>query len=249
MNHYFKVKDSMNSWWKSGAWSESPFISELIEKHWDHGPFEVVSRWIERDSSVVELGCGVGGLYRKLQAKGISYLGVDSSFLSILIARHIYLGGFYPGKLRYPADLLFGNLAQTAEIPIAKLGENIQVDFVVGEIDAVPVERNFFDSCISMNAIDMLDEPGSLPEVQRELVHSGGEVIQTGPYIWHEKVARGLRGRAPKACDSSASVVEWLYEKVGLKIEARELHVPWLFFKHLRQLEVYSVHAFRSRRS
>ena len=249
MNHYFKVQGADRPWWKSKAESESPLISDLIEKHWDHGPFEVVSNWIQKDARVIELGCGVGGFYRKLQAKNITYLGVDSSFLSILIARHIHLGTAYPGELRFPGDLLYGNLAQIAEIQIAGLSIDSRVDFIVGEIDAVPVEQNGFDVCVSMNAIDMLDDPKRLPEVQKSLVRFGGEVIQTGPYIWHERIARGLRGRAPKKCDSSAAVVEWLYEKAGLKLEARELHVPWLFFKHLRQLEVYSVHAFLARKS
>jgi hypothetical protein len=38
--------------------------------------------------------------------------------------------------------------------------------------------------------------------------------------------------------------VEWLYRKSGFKIEDSEKHIPWLFFKHLRQIEIYSVHAF-----
>jgi len=248
MNHYFEVKGAFSPWWKSQSWSESPVISELIVKYWDHGPFEVVSKWIPKDAQVIELGCGVGGLFRRIQNEGCSYLGVDSSFLSILIARHIHFGTEFPGTLQFPGDLLHGNLANPAKIEIAKPGSLPTGDFIVGEIDAIPLEPNVFDVCVSMNAIDMLDEPKSLPEAQAALVRQGGAVIQTGPYIWHERIARGLRGRAPKACTSSAAVVEWLYEKSGLKIESRELHVPWLFFKHLRQLEVYSVHAFLARK-
>jgi SAM-dependent methyltransferase len=117
------------------------------------------------------------------------------------------------------------------------------VDFIVGEIEALPVAGGGFDVSVCLNAIDMMDDPAVLPRVQSDLVKRGGAVIQSGPYIWHENVARSLRERFPKALDSSAAMVESLYEKSGLKIEKRETHIPWLFFKHLRQLEIYSVHA------
>ena len=246
MNHYFGYGDSPVAWWKSVPASESPAITEWIRQYWDHGPFETVSSWIEPGQSVIELGCGVGGLCRKVRGKANGYLGVDSSFHSILLARHLNLGTPYRGgELRFPGDLLFGNLALEFELhaDIAPFS-----DFVVGEIDALPLPSGEFDVTVSMNAIDMLHEPKVLPEEQFRLVSPGGVAIQTGPYIWHEKIAKGLRGRMPKAVGDSAALVEWLYRVCGFRVEKTEPHIPWLFFKHLRQIELYSVHALYARK-
>ena len=57
--------------------------------------------------------------------------------------------------------------------------------------------------------------------------------------MWHEQVSRELRKRIPKGTRDSADAVEWLYEKQGFKLGSVERHVPWLFFKHRRQLELY----------
>ncbi|NDG83720.1 MAG: methyltransferase domain-containing protein [Proteobacteria bacterium] len=210
---------------------------------------ETVAHWVPEGARVVELGSGVGGLCERVKGRAHSYLGVDSSFLSVLIARHLHLGGPFPGELRYPGDLLYGNLSRQAVITLSKPEKPAALDFIVGDMDSVPVARESFDVCVTMNAIDMLDDPAALPRTQGALVKKGGSVIGTAPYIWHEKVAKKILSAAPKGADSSATVVENLYEKAGLSIERRELHIPWLFFKHLRQLEIYSVHAVLAKKS
>ena len=120
---------------------------------------------------------------------------------------------------------------------------------MVGELESAPVARGQWDLSIALNAIDMLEEPERLPELQRELLKKGGLAIQSCPYIWHEAVARKLRARLPGEIRDSAGAAEWLYARAGFKLEARQDHVPWLFFKHVRQLEIYSVHLFRARLS
>ena len=62
-------------------------------------------------------------------------------------------------------------------------------------------------------------------------------------------VARKLRARLPREIQDSARAAEWLYERAGFGIQARLDQVPWLFFKHARQLEIYSVHLFMARRA
>jgi SAM-dependent methyltransferase len=252
MNHYLGCEGNPETWWKSVPASESPEITEWIRRYWDRGPFETVSAWIEPGQTVLELGCGVGGLCRRIRGKAKSYLGVDSSFHSILLARHLNLGAPYRGELRFPGDLLFGNLAREFTLPIERGGIHADgvpySDFVVGEIDALPLPSGKFEVAVSMNAIDMLNEPKILPEEQFRLVSPGGVAIQTGPYIWHDRIAKGLRGRMPKGISDSAAVVEWLYRICGFRVEKSEPHVPWLFFKHLRQIELYSVHALYAKK-
>lgn len=243
MNQYLSAK-KMNS-----LFDQSPVIGPLIQTHWDNGPLAQIAAWMKSLSAkkpvehTIELGCGVGGLARLLRPFSATYLGVDSSFASIALARHLNLGATYKNKLRVPSDLLKGPVSKevsTAEFKLAGDG----VDFIVGDLTALPVEKNAFDAAIALNAIDMLPEPKILPQLQRDLLKTGGIAFQSCPYIWHEGVASELRKVLPKNVETSAEAAEWLYEKCGFKIAEKILNLPWLFFKHQRQLEIYSVHLF-----
>lgn len=250
MNHFLSVKGSPEEWWKPAAGSASPLIDQLVREHWDKGPLPTIASWVaklEGVSSVVELGCGLGGLSRMIHAPGRSYLGVDSSFASVALGRHLALGAPFQGKTRIPNDLLQGPLAREVRIAPGKDIDGL-VDLVVGEIEALPLPRGVFDLSLALNAIDMLPEPETLPKLQSLVLKPGGIAIQSCPYIWHEGVVRKLRAWLPKTARDSASAVEWLYEKAGLKIQERIDHLPWLFYKHARQLEIYSVHLFRAKK-
>lgn len=93
MNHFLQANTSQ-AWWKSGFKNTSPEIAEIIERFWDRGPLSKISElWGNEKKSLIELGCGVGGLYTHLsRAKKLNrYLGVDSSFASIALARKLNL--------------------------------------------------------------------------------------------------------------------------------------------------------------
>jgi uncharacterized protein YbaR (Trm112 family) len=252
MNHYLQASGPETGgieWWKGRSGSFSPEIDDLVRRLWDRGPFSRIQSWVEslpvpaHGWNIVELGCGVGGLQSRLRSGVKSYLGVDSSFASIALARHLALGCAYRGKLRFPEDLLQGPVSREIMIQIPQ-SPPAGSDFVVGEIDGAGLASGAWNLSIALNAIDMLEEPEVLPGLQTRLVEKGGKVIQSGPYIWHEQIARELRAQLPKEVRDSANAVEWLYKQAGLKIERREEQVPWLFFKHLRQIELYSVHLF-----
>ena len=252
-NHYLDTSGA--SWWQPG----SPLMDSLIREHWDRGPFFEIEKWFARGGrgekeatkstpgsslkSVVELGCGVGGLFRKLSRHTDRYLGIDSSFASIALARHLNLGAPYSGKTRIPEDLLRGPVTRDVKIA-APAQSGCQADWIVADLDYPPLEHERWDCTIALNTIDMLDEPTDLPKLQASLLKKGGVAIQSCPYIWHEAVAKKIRSRLPKDVRDSAGAVEWMYEKVGFSIQEKVDQLPWLFFKHLRQLEIYSVHMF-----
>ena len=250
MNHYLHASAPEQGgieWWKGRSGSFSPEIDDLVRRFWDRGPFSRIEDWLGSLSApsggwnIVELGCGVGGLLPRLASLSRSYLGVDSSFASVALARHLALGCAYRGKLRFPEDLLAGPVSREIAMEIPK-SPPAHADFIVGDIDGAGLASGAWNLSIALNAIDMLEEPEVLPRLQARLIVEGGRVIQSGPYIWHEAVARGLRSRLPRGIGESARAVEWLYEKAGLKVSRREEQVPWLFFKHLRQIELYAVH-------
>lgn len=256
INHYLHASrtfggDSSN-WWKPLSGKGSPVIDALIREHWDNGPFAQIERWVAELSKstampdTVELGCGLGGLYPRLRARLQSYLGVDSSFASIALARHLALGVPYNKELRIPEDLIHGPVSRRVQLPPAPPMDG-RADFVVGELDRLPVQPSRWDLSLALNAIDMLEDPSLLPKTQRHLLKQGGYAIQSCPYVWHEGVAELLRESVPSSVQRSAEAVEYLYSQSGFEIQNTIEHLPWLFFKHLRQLEIYSVHLFTAR--
>ncbi len=243
MTHY------LNS---SQVTSPSPIIQKLLKEHWDHGPFHQINEWVS-GGNVIELGCGVGGLATLLKPKLKSYLGIDSSFASIALARYLNLGVHYPLSLKVPEDLLHGTLSRELPFVIPSSFDGT-VDFVVADFTAPPLLAEHWGTSIALNAIDMMEEPQDLPKAQYALVKKGGFAIQSCPYIWHEIVATEFRQQLP--ADSahgikydSARAVEWLYEKTGFTMLKKIDHLPWLFFKHNRQLEIYSVHLFLAKKA
>ena len=245
MNHYLTAKDAKTAWWKSVYGTSDPLIDSLVQKYWDHGPFEVIANWFQdkKKTSVIDLGCGVGGLYSKIASHTDSYLGVDSSFQSILLARHFNLGTPHADAIKIPEDLYLGSVSRVLDFLKPAPTLNPHVDFIVGVIDLLPLKNDRYEVSVSMNTLDMLDDPRVLPEVQHKLLKHAGTAIQCGPYIWHEKVSKRLRNQLPKEVKTSAMAVEAIYKKAGFKINETVDHIPWLFFKHVRQVELYSVHA------
>jgi SAM-dependent methyltransferase/uncharacterized protein YbaR (Trm112 family) len=265
MNHYLRVSDLKPSlgkpWWKPEVGAPSVLIDQLIREYWDHGPFAQIGKWLAQRNlkvpqsgpiqDVLELGCGVGGLYLVLKPYARSYLGVDSSFASIALARHLILGVRGPqGELRIPEDLLTGSVSRSIRFQIPKSSELSQskADFIVGDLANLPLRDGRYDLALALNAIDMLDEPSQLPALKYRLLKKNGMTVQSSPYVWHEAVAAKLRKQIPKKIKDSAQAVEWLYQQAGFKIEEMCEQLPWLFFKNVRQMEIYSVQIFLARR-
>ena len=247
MTHYLNASQVI-----SATKLTDPLIHSLISQHWDHGPFQKIKEWMQSSQQMgraVELGCGVGGLASVLGNLVESYLGVDYAFASIALAREIQLGvSGAASTYSIPGDLIDGPLAKSVQFNVSQFGMK---DFVVGDFQQPPLKEASWDLSIALNAIDMMDDPRMLAQLQFALLKKDGQAIQSCPYIWHEKVATLLRKQFGEksvggSVDrlSSSAVVEKLYQSQGFSIQKKIDHLPWLFFKHNRQLEVYSVHLF-----
>ena len=248
MNHYVSAgKTKSNPWWRPKQ-NFSPEIDRLVKNFWDKGPFAKIAEWTKsaKHQNAIELACGVGGLAQILGKRVNSYLGIDSSFTSIALARHINLGAPYPLSLNSPQDLYNGPL--TGKIAAPKPLKNKNIDFVVGEIEAVPAPFGNFDLAIALNTIDVLADPCELPKRQHALLKKNGVAIQSSPYLWHSGVAEQLRSELPKKIKSSSEAVAYLYEQEGFQIFKNIEHIPWLFLEHYRKIGVYSVHLFAARK-
>jgi SAM-dependent methyltransferase len=238
MNHYLSSREVS---------SPDPALNEVIQRYWDHGPFERIKSLVKKmgseKRSLIELGCGVGGLFPALRGHLSTYLGLDSSFASIVLARHHALGApLRNERCLVPHDLLQGTVSR--EVAIAQPGKSSNAEFIVCDLSDPPVKKGSWQMSAALNVIDMLPDPRALPKQQRELLSIGGVAIQSCPYIWHPTVAEELRQILPSSIQDSAAAVEELYREAGFAINAVERHVPWVFFKNIRQLEIYSVHLF-----
>lgn len=245
MNHYLRSEQVPLT---------NSLMDEWVQKYWDHGPFAQIQDWARgnKTGKVIELGCGVGGL-GKIFASVLasrecsleSYLGVDSSFASIYWARKMAFEGVK--TLRVPFDRMQAHLGREVGGSEAWSQHSEEsgapFDFIVGDLVLPPVVTEAYDVSIAMNAIDMLDDPGVLPDVQYRLLKKEGVAIQSDPYIWNDRASKKLRAAVAGDLDSAKAVMK-LYEKCGFKIKSEQDQIPWLFFKNSRQIELYSVHLF-----
>jgi SAM-dependent methyltransferase/uncharacterized protein YbaR (Trm112 family) len=269
MTQYLKAKDL-------SEFSESPEILTMIRSYWDRGPFNKIRTGLSdlalpKRFSFVELGCGVGGLLsalssdltgdstgdltRDLTGNSLSsYLGVDYSFASIVLARKFALGEYHGSQkslakdeFQVPGDLLHGAVSRDISgIMEHRRAPRSQADFVVMDVTSSGLRASHWDACAALNIIDMLDRPEDLAKLQKRLLKKNGLAIESSPYVWHPEAAKQLRKKFPKARDSNEAV-SGIYQALGFRIEKSEPHIPWLFFKHSRQIELYSVHLLFAR--
>lgn len=188
----------------------SGFVQKIARQYWKNSPLAVVEKWLRGHGSVLELGCSVG----RLGHVSDSYLGIDISFSSIWHAR----------------DQFLRSRKQKRTGPNGQ-----QVDFVVAEIEVIPV-REKFDVCVALNIIDMMETPSALARIQKAHLKTGGLAVQSSPYAWREDIA---------ARNNKESVLK-SYLRAGFKIQKERDGVPWVFYKNERQLELYSVHLFQT---
>lgn len=273
LNHYLSSNDLnlLGSLWWGAPGAIDPVIANLVRTHWDQGPHAIVRKWLEEgprgqsQGAVLELGCSVGGMLQVLASSGPNlfseYLGIDSSFASVVAGRAFCLGLSPDGdpaqmELKYPQDLLNGPFSQKIRRPRQATSDS-PADLIVGDALNLPLEPSSFNTVIALNLIDMLDEPERLPPIQAQMLMPRGRSIQGSPYIWSDQAAKRLRklnatqGKKPSGSVplDSASVVEAIYQLSGFKIVKTQKHIPWLFYKHSRQMEIYSVHLFEARKS
>lgn len=241
MNHYLRAQD-----WNT----PQAFAHDLVAAHWDQGPIDVVAGWLGGAKQIVELGSGVGGLAGRVVPIGssdVSYLGVDSSFLSTWYARqwNILQPPGAVAELRIPDDLLAGAQSRLLRFTPrrAALG---RCDFVLADMEGLPLRESsrerFYDAVVALNAIDMLEEPADLALQAARLLRPGGMLVQSAPYIWAERVAKKLRKTMGTEV-VSAQAARQLLESQGFSVVKEQEGIPWIFYKHARQIELYWVHA------
>lgn len=244
-NHYLSSEQLLNSLKREGI-TPGAGVTTLIEQFWDMGLSSLVRTYLDaRVDSILDLGCSVGGALWFSRTRAKQCLGIDLSFSAIKLARQINLHLKPDVPLVVPGDRLNNPPFVTALSP-ENLVDSGMVDFVVGDVNNLPVQKDMWEVIISANLIDMLSDPQRLPFIQWDLLTGTGQVVHACPYVWTDDGAAAIRNSVPKDTADSATAVEWIYKEAGFQIAKCEYDLPWLFFKHKRQVELYALHAFRA---
>jgi SAM-dependent methyltransferase len=220
-----------------------PAFEDLIRSHWD-GPAQylhrVFSQWTRPLSTLLDMGCGVGGALMRARQFSRFSLGIDQCFRSIFTARSLNCRSAAEQLVDFRPDLLAPT--QRLRVDMQPHPSGNLVDFVVGDILHPPVAMNHWDTTLSLNVLDVLPEPEKLPQVQENILRSGGTVIHSCPYQWSLDLLPDLRSKLPSQTCTSAQATEWLYRQCGFQVRESLQHLPWLFFEHERRLDLYSAH-------
>lgn len=241
LGHYVSARELLASQPKMSA-----ALKALIKKYWDHGPMQRLAKLFRSEKylgSLLEIGCGSGGLSQILGSQVTSYLGIDTSYQGVARAREILL----KDRNEYPApgDLIHGSLSASIRAG-TRARPPKDCDFIVMDAEAGGLKSKQWDFVAAFNVIDMLHEPRQLFQLQKNLLTDRGLAISSSPYIWHPATARSLK---PKKGESSPDRVIRLAKAEGfLKILHDVRDIPWLFFKNINQIEIYNVHLLVVRR-
>jgi hypothetical protein len=150
-----------------------PAFEDLIRSHWDgpaHYLHRVFSQWTRPLSTLLDMGCSVGGALMRARQFSRFSLGIDQCFRSIFTARSLNCRSAAEQLVDFRPDLLAPT--QRLRLDMQPHPSGNLVDFVVGDILHPPVAMNHWDTALSLNVLDVLPEPEKLPQVQAKLLRS-----------------------------------------------------------------------------
>ncbi|MCM0606047.1 MAG: methyltransferase domain-containing protein [Xanthomonadaceae bacterium] len=235
LGHYVSAKELLSANPKLSA-----TLKTLVKKYWDQGPMQTLAKLFKQkklSGSMLELGCGSGGLAHLLGSNLDSYLGIDSAYQGVKRARDILITK--KNIYNAPSDLVQGPLANKITAK-SKTKPPLDCDFIVVDIEIGGLKKNHWDMVAAFNVIDMLEEPSQLFKLKQFLLKSSGIAVSSSPYIWHPETAKQLK---PKKNESSQDRMVRMSREAGFGKIAFEIRdIPWLFFKNINQLEIYNVH-------
>ena len=211
---YFTTRESWRDW--------------RIEAHWliEH------SR-IAENSSVLEIGCGGGGLLRMLRERGASAVGVDTLETALELARAVSLRGAKYATKQSPNSTLDANAA--SQRPLA-------MTFVrIGEDTTLPFRDASFDAIIAQHAIEHLPDVDVALREWKRLLKPNGRIALATPNAFYPDPAHFAD--ADHAHIFTAQELRETVERAGFGVELCCTIFP--FLSHVRALRAFGVMAYR----
>lgn len=213
-------------------------FAEWLRSIEGQSPYDVLARWAgelpEPRGLLLDAGCGVGGLLSRVAPSFQAALGVDTSFLAVLLGRRAVL--HRPERERS----YFLTRRRGHEVLRAlEIAECAGAEIVVGDCTAPPFPAALFDAVVSCNVVDVAGLPETLRAASR-MLRGGGSLLLTDPFYWRE-------GEAPVG--EPRAVLHTALVEHGLQ-PYRELDgVPWAWSTYDRHWRLYFNYCVAARRS
>lgn len=213
-----------------------PF-AEWLQTTQGHGPYDVLAEWAGSLRGarhlLLDAGCGGGGLVARVAPRYASVLGVDYSFLAILLARRAVLHLPEPERSYY----LPVKRGQEIERPLS-IPQSANAELVVGDCCALPFPEGLFDTVCSANVIDIAGIERPLDEAARAL-RPDGLLLLSDPFYFRD-------GEAP-AGEPREAVRDALRNR-QLTPEVEADGVPWAWATYDRHWRIYFNYCVAARR-
>lgn len=200
-------------------------------------PYSILTAWRRElappGGFLLDAGCGGGGLLARLAEGAELAVGIDLSFLSLLLARRTVLHLPEP-ELAYRLTRWRGDeLHRPLSVPRRQNAE-----FLVGDACRAPFPAALFSSVASCNVIDMAGMEGPLDEAAR-LLSPGGLLLLSNPFFFR----KGLEpGGEPVAALRRA------LQQRSCSIEREQDGAPWTWSTYQRHWHVYFCCCIAARR-
>jgi SAM-dependent methyltransferase len=131
-------------------------------------------------TTAVDVGCGVGGLARRLSRSFSTVWGFDTDFDSVLTARCINLGT--PTSVNYFLLRTEGRSYAQVNLNLEGLRENME--FVVADAGSPPFENKGFDAVACSNLVDVSKAPREVVSEVVGMMSDHGCVLFSSPWFW-----------------------------------------------------------------
>ncbi|MBM3458463.1 MAG: class I SAM-dependent methyltransferase [Armatimonadetes bacterium] len=216
-------------------------FGEWLRRTRGENPYSVLAGWARdwcRDRGLaLDAGCSAGGLAARVGPLFQTVIGVDLSFLAVLLARRTLL--HRPTAER--SYLLTTSRGDGVERPIPSLGSERPLpgaEFVVADCTAFPCPVNLFGAVFSSNVVDIAPMGPVLDEAVRVL-RPGGMFLLTDPFYFRD-------GAAPRGDPREALRRELRLR--GLELQLERDGVPWAWSIYDRHWRLYFNFCCLSRR-
>lgn len=215
---------------------DDPFITDLLAMNATRDLWATATALFDRTepARALDVGSSVGGLSALLSQRHCHTIGIDTSFLSVLVARRALLST--PSRLDSYRSYHEGDLYD--ERPLTIQGDPRYTDFIVGSGLTHTIGAAVDLTC-AVNLIDLVPDPARLLDTLISQTSEGGHLLVTSPYGWSGVPKdRWLGGTAG---ESSSTALRATGTARGLKVTWENDRVPWLWRDYSRFWRLYFV--------
>jgi SAM-dependent methyltransferase len=175
----------------------------------------------------LDTGCAVGRFTFELSRKSDFVVGIDNSESFIRAARRLMLRR--ETRISLPEE---GRLQKTRQLGLPDTWDCGKVEFLVGDVQALPFRSGSFSLVASLNILDKVPVPMlHLEELNRVASLKNAHLLFSDPFSWSSEVAKeenwlGGLSDGPYAGSGLENVMSLLTAQKG------ELSPPWRVHAH-----------------